>query len=225
MRLVGRLVRLALVLLVVVPVLLVAAYRFLPVPITPLMAIRGIDGAGLARQWTALGDIPAAVPQAVIASEDNLFCRHDGFDWRAVEESIDDYASGRRTRGASTLSMQTAKNLFLWPGRDFVRKGLEAYLTVVVEAILPKRRILEIYLNVAEWGDGVYGVAAAARAHFRKPVGALTGREAALLAAVLPNPRAWSPARPTRYIDERARIIDRRVDQLGPLLSCAAPRA
>jgi monofunctional biosynthetic peptidoglycan transglycosylase len=120
--------------------------------------------------------------------------------------------------------MQTAKNLFLWPGRDFVRKGIEAYLTVLIELIWSKRRIMEVYLNVAEWDDGVYGVGAAARAHFGKPAASLTRREAALLAAVLPNPREWSPSRPSSFIAGRADTITRRIAQLGPLLACVGPR-
>jgi monofunctional biosynthetic peptidoglycan transglycosylase len=164
------------------------------------------------------------VPRAVIAAEDNLFCEHQGFDWRAIGEAAEDYAAGKRVRGASTISMQVAKNLFLWPGRDFARKGMEAYLTVIVELLWSKRRIMEVYLNIAEWGDGVFGIGAAAHAHFGKPASTLTGREAALLAAVLPNPREWSPVRPTAYIAGRADVIMRRTGQLGPLLACAIRR-
>lgn len=206
------------------PVAAVAVYAIAPPPLTPLMAMRWLDGAGIDKEWLPLARIAAHVPRAVIASEDNLFCEHWGFDWRSMREAAEDYAAGRRLRGASTLSMQVAKNLFLWPGRDFVRKGLEAYLTVWIELLWPKRRIMEIYLNVAEWGDGIYGIGAAARAHFGKPAAALGAREAALLAAVLPDPRGWAPARPTAYVAERAQIIARRVPQLGPMLACVAPR-
>ena len=172
-----------------------------------------------------LDRVAASVPRAVIASEDNLFCEHSGFDWRAIGDAAEEYAAGRRMRGASTISMQVAKNLFLWPGRDFVRKGIEAYLTVFVELLWSKRRIMEVYLNIAEWGDGIYGVDAAARAHFGKAPAALTPREAALLAAVLPNPREWSPARPTPYIAGRSDVIARRVAQLGPARWPASRRA
>jgi monofunctional biosynthetic peptidoglycan transglycosylase len=164
------------------------------------------------------------VPRAVIASEDNRFCEHSGFDWQAIGDAAEDYASGKRVRGASTLSMQVAKNLFLWPGRDFARKGVEAYITVFIELLWSKRRIMEVYLNIAEWGDGIYGAEAAARAHFGKAAAALTLREAGLLAAVLPNPLDWSPARPTPYIAGRADVIARRVGQLGPLLACVGGR-
>jgi monofunctional biosynthetic peptidoglycan transglycosylase len=224
---VKRLIRL-LVLLVVIalslPVLLVALYAIVPPPLTPLMALRWADGAAINKTWTPLERIAPAMPRAVIASEDNLFCEHSGFDWNAIGEAADDYAAGKRMRGASTISMQVAKNLFLWPGRDFLRKGVEAYITVVVELLWSKRRIMEVYLNIAEWGDGLYGIGAASQAHFRKAATALTPREAALLAAVLPNPREWSPNRPTDYIAGRADVISRRVGQLGPMLACVDKR-
>jgi monofunctional biosynthetic peptidoglycan transglycosylase len=157
----------------------------------------------------------------VIAAEDNLFCTHHGFDLGSLQDAFDDWQDDRRTRGASTISMQTSKNLFLWPGRDFVRKGAEAYVTAWMELLWPKTRIAEVYLNIAEWGPGLYGAEAAARAYFKKPAADLSRREAALLAAVLPNPRAWSPARPTAYIARRAATLQRRMTQLGPaLLAC-----
>ena len=127
---------------------------------------------------------------------------------------------GGRLRGASTVSQQTAKNLFLWPGRSFIRKGIEAYLTVMTEALLPKRRIMEIYLNIAEWGPGIYGIGAAARHHFAKPAAQLTRRESALLVALLPNPRARRAAPPSSGIAAQATTIERRIGQLGPMLEC-----
>jgi monofunctional glycosyltransferase len=224
---VKRLIRLFIwlaAILLVAPVLMIALYAIIPPPITPLMALRWMDGAEIRKTWTPLDRVAPAVPRAVIASEDNLFCEHSGFDWRAIGDAADDYATGKRMRGASTISMQVAKNLFLWPGRDFVRKGIEAYITVFVELLWSKRRIMEVYLNIAEWGDGLYGIDAAARARFGKAAAALTPREAALLAAVLPNPREWSPDRPTAYIAGRADVIARRVGQLGPLLACMGSR-
>jgi monofunctional glycosyltransferase len=206
------------------PVALIALYAIVPPPITPLMVLRWSDGAAVRKQWVPLDRVAAPAPRAVIASEDNLFCEHAGFDWRAIGDAAEDYAAGKRLRGASTISMQVAKNLFLWPGRDFLRKGIEAYLTLFVELLWSKRRIMEVYLNIAEWGDGIYGIDAAARAHFGKTASALTPREAALLAAVLPSPREWSPARPTAYVAGRADGIMRRVGQLGPLLGCVASR-
>jgi monofunctional glycosyltransferase len=210
--------------LLVAPVGAIALYAIVPPPITPLMALRWLDGAAIGKDWVPLDRVAASVPRAVIASEDNLFCEHSGFDWHAIGDAAEDYAAGKRMRGASTISMQVAKNLFLWPGRDFLRKGAEAYLTVFVELLWSKRRIMEVYLNIAEWGDGIYGIDAAARAHFGKSASALLPREAALLAAVLPNPREWSPARPTPYIAGRSDAIARRVAQLGPLLGCVAAR-
>lgn len=206
------------------PAAILVVYRFVPPPLTPLMVIRYVEGAGIKKNWVPLDRVSPFVPRAVIASEDNLFCEHAGFDWRSMGDAVDDYMEGRRTRGASTISMQTAKNLFLWPGRSFMRKGVEAYLTVLLELLWDKRRIMEVYLNIAEWGDGIYGIDAAARAHFGKRAAALTEREAALLAAVLPNPREWSPARPSAYIAQRARIITTRIGQLGPLLACVSRR-
>jgi len=198
-----RLVLIALVL----PVPFVIAYRFVPPPITSLMVIRALEGAPLDKHWVPLDRIAAALPRAVIASEDEKFCTHRGFDWVAFDNAYRDWRAGREPKGASTITMQVAKNLFLWPGRSVLRKGIEAYLTVLLEFFWDKHRIMEVYLNIIEWGDGLYGADAAAHRYFNKPAAALTAAEAALLAAVLPNPRAWSPARPTPYIAERAASI------------------
>jgi monofunctional glycosyltransferase len=206
-----------------VPPLLILLFAVVPAPPTSLMILRWIQGDGLRRDWTALSDIAPALAQAVIAAEDNRFCLHGGFDWQAIEAAYEDYQEGEALRGASTITMQTAKNLFLWPGRDILRKALEAWLTPQIELLWSKRRILEVYLNIAEWGAGIYGAEAAARAHFGKPAADLTRREAALLAAVLPNPRRWSPAQPTAYIGRRAAAVTTRMRQLGPLLDCVAP--
>ena len=211
-----------LVLTVAVPLGVVAAYRVVPPPMTPLMVIRLAEGEGLQRDWTSLSQIPRHAVQAVIAAEDNLFCSHGGFDWDAMLEAVAEHLRGERLRGASTISMQTAKNVFLWPGRSLFRKGLEAYLTPLIEFAWGKRRIIEIYLNVAEWGPGVYGIEAAAQRHFGKRAARLSRWEAAVLAAVLPNPRAWSASDPGPFVRERARIYLRRMEQLGPLLDCVA---
>lgn len=210
----------ALVLLLGPPVGLVA-FRVLPPPVTPLMLIRLAEGEGLTRTWKPLDEIAPQLRAAVIASEDNLFCTHTGFDLNSLQDAVEDWEAGRGTRGASTISMQTSKNLFLWPGRNLVRKGLEAYVTLWMELLWPKTRIAEVYLNIAEWGPGIYGAEAAAQAYFHKPAAKLTRRDAALMAAVLPNPRVWSPAKPTAYIARRSRIIQRRMTQVGPaLLDC-----
>lgn len=189
----------------------VALYRVVPPPVTPLMLIRAADGAGIARDWVPLDSIAPALVTAVIAAEDTRFCGHSGFDWAAIQDALDDNGEGGPVRGGSTISQQTAKNAFLWPGRTWVRKGAEAGFTVLMEALWPKRRVMEVYLNVIEWGDGLYGAEAAAQAWFHKPAAALTRREAALLAVVLPNPRRWSPAAPTPFIARRAGIIETRM--------------
>jgi monofunctional biosynthetic peptidoglycan transglycosylase len=204
----------------IAPVALLLLYRELPPPVTPLMVIRLFEGEGIKKDWVPLSRISPNVVDAVIALEDNNFCRHSGVDWGSLFEALAGYYNGEQLRGASTISMQTAKNLFLWPGRDYLRKGLEAPLTILLEALWDKRRILEVYLNVAEWGHGIYGVEAAAQANFNKPASRLSRHEGALLAAVLPNPRRWSPARPTAYIQRRVRTTRTRMSYLGPFLAC-----
>ena len=211
-----------LLLAVVLPLGVVAAYRVVPPPMTPLMVMRLAEGESLERDWASLSQISSHAVRAVIAAEDNLFCSHGGFDWDALFEALAEHRRGERLRGASTISMQTAKNVFLWPGRSLFRKGLEAYLTPLIELAWGKRRIIEIYLNVAEWGPGVYGIEAAAQRHFGKRAARLSRWEAALLAAVLPNPRAWSASDPGPFVRQRARVYLRRMDQLGPLLDCVA---
>lgn len=205
-----RLLRLAALVLLIgllLPLPFVIVYRFVPPPITSLQVIRWIGGAALDKHWVPLDHISAALPRAVIASEDEKFCTHHGFDWVAMDNAYRAWRAGREPKGASTITMQVAKNLFLWPGRSVIRKGFEAYLTVLLEFFWDKHRIMEVYLNVIEWGDGIYGADAAAHQYFNKPASALTAQEAALLAAVLPNPRDWSPVHPTRYIGERADAI------------------
>jgi len=211
------------VVLVAVPLGLTAIYRVVPVPATPLMVIRLFEGEGWRRDWVSLDDLPRHVPLAVLAGEDNRFCAHHGFDLEQIRAAWQEWRGGGRLRGASTLSMQTAKNLFLWPGRDFLRKGLEAYLVVYLEALWPKRRIVEVYLNIAETGPGIYGVGAAAEVHFGRPASELGPRQAALIAAVLPNPRRWSAGQPTGYIAERATTLTTRMNQIDPIVDCLEP--
>ena len=209
-----------LALVLIGPLIVTLLYRQLPPPVTPLMVIRLFEGEGLKKRWMPLERISGHLPRAVIALEDNNFCRHAGVDWGEVFDALADYFKGRDLRGASTITMQTSKNLFLWPGRSVLRKAFEAPLTVLLESFWSKRRIIEVYLNVAEWGPGIYGAESAARTYFGKPAAQLTRREASLLAAVLPNPRRWSPAKPTRYIEGRARLSRVRGAGLGPLLAC-----
>jgi monofunctional biosynthetic peptidoglycan transglycosylase len=189
-------------------ILLVALYRYLPPPGTPLMLLRRVEGYGIHKSWTPIDQISANLVRAVITSEDTRFCSHHGFDWSAIETAWDRYQSRRgRLLGASTISMQTAKNVFLWPGHDWLRKAFEAYFTVLIEVAWGKQRIMEIYLNVAEWGPGIYGAEAAAQHYFHKPAAALTIGEAVRLAAVLPDPLNWSPLRPTRRVLARSAAI------------------
>lgn len=216
-----RLLRVLLILLVA-PTLIILVYRFADPPITPLMLIRLAEGEGLDHRAAPLSRISPSLIASVIASEDNLFCEHWGFDVAAMRGEFDSWLAGERPRGASTITMQTAKNILLWPSRDPVRKVLEAALTPQLEVLWSKRRILEVYLGIIEWGPGLYGAEAAARRYFGKPASALNAREAALMAAVLPNPREWSPVRPNRLVAGRAARIMRRTGQLGPLLDCVA---
>lgn len=205
----------AAVLLVVTLAALVVAYRWIDPPGTPLMAIRRAEGASLQRDVVPIGRISPALVRAVIAAEDNRFCAHAGIDLDAVRDAIDDNEESGRLRGASTITMQVARNLFLWPGGGWWRKAIEVPLALAIDALWPKRRILEIYLSIAEWGDGVFGAEAAARHHFRKAASDLTRAEAVRLAIVLPSPRRWDPARPTPFLRGRAATIERRIDQLG----------
>jgi monofunctional biosynthetic peptidoglycan transglycosylase len=211
----GRFVAYALLTALALPVLLILIYRFVPPPLTPLMLIRWAQGSPIRQRYVPLDRISPALIRAVVASEDEKFCFHHGFDWDAEAAAWKDWHAGREPKGASTITMQTAKNLFLWPGRSVLRKGIEAYLTVWIELLWSKQHIIETYLNVIEWGDGIYGAEAAAEAHFHKPAAALSAREAALFAAVLPNPRRWSPEVPTAYIDERAATIRARMPEVA----------
>ncbi len=205
---------------IVVPLVLVGLYRFVPPPITPLMLIRAGEGHGIEQDWVPLEAVSPHVIAAVIAAEDNLFCSHSGVDWDSVRDAIDTYESGGRLRGASTISMQTAKNLFLWPGRSWVRKALEVYLTLYLEALWPKTRILEVYLNIAEWGPGLYGIGPAAGHHFNRSPSLLNRGEAALLAVSLPNPLTRSASQPTGALRQRAGVIQQRMVQIESLLDC-----
>lgn len=204
------------------PLVAILLFRVVPPPATPLMVLRWAQGHEWHRAWVPRQAIAPALAAAVIASEDNLFCRQWlGFDFGALREQVDAWADGERPRGASTITMQTAKNLFLWPGRDPARKLLEAWLTPQVALLWPRRRVLEVYLNIVEFGPGIYGAEAAARHFFRKPAALLAPREAALLAAVLPSPLTWSAATPSPHVRRRAATIERRMRQIQPLLSCA----
>jgi len=184
-------------------------YRFVPVPVTPLMLIRCYeqkrDGKEmkLKKDWVSYDEISPALPLAVLAAEDQKFLEHYGFDFNAIEKAIknnEKKSKRRKMKGASTISQQTAKNVFLWQSRTWVRKGFEVYFTGLIEIFWSKQRILEVYLNVVEMGDGIYGAEAAAKYHFKKSAAKLNRAESALIAATLPNPRKWSASNPSGYI-------------------------
>jgi monofunctional biosynthetic peptidoglycan transglycosylase len=196
-------------------VFFVLLYSFVNPPITPLMVYRvggqlfSGEKVKLKKDWAGIDKISKDLQLAVIASEDNRFLEHHGFDMQAIEKAreFNEKKEGKRVRGASTISQQTAKNVFLWPARSWIRKGCEVYFTFMIELVWSKKRIMEVYLNVIETGDGIYGAEAASRAYFNKPAAALSRSEAALLAAILPNPRKWNPAHPTGYLVGRQQWI------------------
>jgi len=208
----------AVVLFVILSVALTALYGVVPPPLTPLMVIRLFDGNWITKDWVSYDDISPNLPRAVIAAEDSGFCAHWGFDFEAIEKALRHNEKSRRLRGGSTISNQTAKNTFLWPGDSqatrYARKAIEPYFTLLVELMWGKKRILEVYLNVVEWGPGIYGAEAAAEYHFHKSAAELTRREAALLAAVLPNPRRFSAGKPSSYISRRAGQIQVRMNDV-----------
>jgi len=192
---------------------LVLPWRWLPPPTSAFMLRERFAGRGIYQRWVPYPAISRNLVLCVIAAEDQKFAAHSGFDVDAIARAVEEKRA--RPRGASTISQQLAKNLYLWPGRSFVRKGLEAYFTVWLEQTWPKRRILEVYLNVAEFGPGIFGAAAASEMAFGKPAGDLTLSDAALLAAVLPNPKRMSAAHPSEYVSERAVEIERVAEHLG----------
>lgn len=195
-------------------------YRFVPPPITPLMVIRAaghaFDGEKmkLTKDWVRLKNISPNMVQAVVASEDNNYMKHFGIDFDAIRKARELNKRSKVLRGASTISQQTAKNVYLWPSRSWLRKGLEVYFTGLIEIFWGKRRIMEVYLNVIEMGDGIYGVEMASQLYFSKPASDLSKGEAALIAAVLPNPRRWSPAAPTSYIQHKQQRIIRAMNRI-----------
>jgi monofunctional biosynthetic peptidoglycan transglycosylase len=199
---------------------LILLYRFVDPPLTPLMLLRLPESGRIAHDSVPLSRISPELARAVIAAEDNRFCVHHGIDWEAVGDAVEEYEADGKLRGASTITMQTARNLFLWPGGGFVRKGLEAPLALSIDALWPKRRIMEVYLNIIEWGDGIYGAEAASRHYFNVGARQLSRQQAALLAAVLPNPRKWSAGKPGPYVASRASRIAARIDRLGGFLDC-----
>jgi monofunctional glycosyltransferase len=210
--------RIAALLGLILPLCAVALYRWVPVPVTPLMLGRTLAGADLHKEWVGFEDIPPSLYRLLIASEDGRFCQHQGFDWQAIKAALaHNRQTGRRIlRGGSSISQQTAKNLLLWPARSWLRKGIESYITILLESLWSKQRIITVYLNIVEFGPGIYGVEAAAQYFFAKPAQSLTLEQAARLIAVLPNPHRYSVVKPTAYVKARARILQKRVGQLAP---------
>ncbi|MGW8191148.1 monofunctional biosynthetic peptidoglycan transglycosylase [Sphingomonas hankookensis] len=196
---------------VILSVLWVLILRFVPPPITLTMLGDVPTGHGVTKSWRPLSKIDPDMPRAVIAAEDSRFCAHNGFDYIAIANAARRNAEGGRIRGGSTISQQTAKNVFLWQGGGYFRKGLEAYFTVLIEAMWGKRRIIEVYLNVAETGIGTYGVEAGARRYFKHGADTLGAREAAQIAAVLPLPKKRAGIAPTGFTRRYARTIERRI--------------
>lgn len=195
----------------------VLLYRFVPVPVTPLMVLRSAESlfdekfVGIENDWVPIEEIAPSVQKAILKAEDYRFFEHNGFDYEAIQKAMKYNQTHKRKKGASTVSQQTAKNVFLWPSRSWIRKGFEAYFTVLIEAVWPKERIMEVYLNVIELGHGVYGVEAAAQKFFKRSAKNLNPYQASLIAAVLPNPRKFRIDRPSIYVLARQRRILNRV--------------
>jgi monofunctional biosynthetic peptidoglycan transglycosylase len=203
-------------------VLAVLLLRWIPPPTSSFIlqtqlreAAAGRSPLAVEHEWVSWERISPPMRLAVVASEDQRFPVHHGFDVESIQKALDEAERGRRVRGASTISQQVAKNLFLWPGKTWLRKGIEAYFTVAIETLWPKRRILEVYLNVAQFGDATFGVESAAQRFFHKPAARLTPYEASLLATVLPNPHLMHPDRPSGYVARRAAWVRRQMRQLG----------
>ncbi|MBK9401671.1 MAG: monofunctional biosynthetic peptidoglycan transglycosylase [Bacteroidetes bacterium] len=202
----------------IISILSTLLFRFIPVPATPLMIIRyfEMEDGKIDKDWKSLEEISPNLPLAVVTAEDQKFEEHFGFDLDAIEKAVkyNEKHKGKKVKGASTISQQTAKNVFLWPGRSWVRKGLEVYFTFLIEILWSKERIMEMYLNVIEMGPGVYGAEAAAQYYFDKPAAKLTKSESATIAAILPNPIRWSASKPTRYIIKKRNWILRHMGKI-----------
>lgn len=217
-KILGRFIKWVLVLFFSTTILAVVLYRFVPVYVTPLMVIRGFEQADkggslfIHHTWVSIDEISPYLPIAVMASEDQRFLLHHGFDYSAIEKAaIHNMKNTGKKYGASTISQQTAKNVFLWPGRDWVRKGLEVYFTAMIELFWSKQRIMEVYLNSIEMGEGVFGASAVAKYHFDKAAIDLSRADCALIAATLPNPIKFNSAQPDSYIRKRQRQIEQQM--------------
>lgn len=224
LRFVGKIFKIllkTLVFIIVLSVLSTISFRWVPVPLTPLMLIRCMEqkSAGkdmvLKHDWVSLEEITPRLQLAVVCSEDQNYLKHYGFDWGAIKKAMKGNEAGKKIRGGSTISQQTAKNVFLWPGRSYMRKGLEAYFTLLIETFWSKQRIMEVYLNSIEMGNGVYGAEAAAQYWFKKPAKKLSKDECAAIASILPNPVKFSANPPSAYISRQKAWIKQQMDFWG----------
>ncbi|MFD0765146.1 monofunctional biosynthetic peptidoglycan transglycosylase [Mucilaginibacter lutimaris] len=223
MRLVLRIVKLVVIAFVGLSLFGVLLFKFVNPPFTWLMIQRGFERKAngkdwkIDKKWVAFDDIADNMKRAAVAAEDQTFLENHGFDFKAIERAIQKNAKSKKLIGGSTISQQTAKNVFLYPGRSFVRKGFEAWFTILIETFWSKKRIMEVYLNVIEMGDGIYGIEAASQAYFHKPASQLTRRQAASIAVIFPSPLRWSATKPTRYLRHRQYLIMKNMRRLGPL--------
>lgn len=222
-KVIWRFVKLFLILFIGVTVLWVIVYRFVNPPVTWLMITRGFERKAdgkewkIDKQWRDFDDIADNMKRAAVAAEDQTFLENHGFDFHAIEKAIEKNSRSKKLIGGSTISQQTAKNVFLWPGRSWVRKGFEAYFTLLIEVFWSKRRIMEVYLNVIEMGDGIYGTQAAAQAYFHKDASDLTRSQCAAIVSIFPSPLRWSPTHPSDYVRHRQYLIMKNMRRLGPL--------
>ncbi len=216
-----RIIKWALVLLAL-PFVLALVYRVVPPPASALMVLRSVGGAQMDYRWRPADQISQHLIDAVVVSEDARICVHNGVDWDVlrglVEDALDE--EGEPVRGGSTIAMQTAKNLFLWPHRSYIRKGLEIPISLWIDLTWPKRRIIEVYLNIAEWGPGIYGAEAASRRYFNKPASKLSRQQAALLAAALPNPMIYTAGKPGPKLRRRAQVVQARMRSAPQVVKC-----
>lgn len=222
-KLVFRVLKLVFIVFVGGSIFFVVLFRFVNPPVTWLMIQRGFErkAAGkewkIDKQWKNFDEISPSMMRAAVAAEDQTFLENHGFDFNAIEKAIKKNANSKKLIGGSTISQQTAKNVFLWPGRSIIRKGFEAWFTMLMEIFWSKKRIMEVYLNVIEMGDGIYGVEAASQAYFHKSAAQLTSHEAAAIAVIFPSPLKWSATNPSSYLRHRQYLIMKNMRRLGPL--------
>ncbi|MEZ5871286.1 MAG: monofunctional biosynthetic peptidoglycan transglycosylase [Nitratireductor sp.] len=217
----ARYLMVALAIVVMLPAVLGVIYRIEPVrPVSTLMLGQWLSGGSVDRRWVEIDDVAPVLVHSVIMSEDGQFCGHHGVDFKELNAVISDALDGEKPRGASTITMQTAKNLFLFNSRSILRKAAEIPIAIYLDVVLPKKRIMEIYLNIAEWGDGVFGVEAAAQKYFKRPASQLSARQAALLTVALPNPFVRNPAKPGSGMRRLASLIERRAAKAGGYVGC-----